>query len=173
MKILYNNSYGDFSFSKEFDDEYIRRTGKKPNTEARIFRLVGPESIRTDPVAVALWEEKGSEWCSGPGAAIELYEIPAVFEHYWEIEENNGDESVRVLISEALADILHDYMGSGDMATLVTRYRAIMSASTRATGSIQTHAATLVPILKRQTLVNPDELGVSSGIPDYGFFSTG
>jgi hypothetical protein len=129
MKVLYNNCYGiGFSFSEVFVAEYERRTGKTINITRALFNR-GSGSIRCDPVAIALAEEKGSEWISGPGSEIMIYDVPDVFERYWEIEENDGDEYVRILVSEALADILHTFMDTGDIVALKTQYAAILHPS--------------------------------------------
>jgi hypothetical protein len=130
ISILYNDSYGDFCFSPAFNAEYMARTGKPTHVTERILRLVGPESIRMDAVAIALWYEKGSEWCSGPGAALELRTLPAIFERYWTIDEYSGSETVHVNIDEVYADALHDYMRTGDNGLLVDRYRMIRAAAT-------------------------------------------
>ncbi len=130
VKILYNNCYGGFDFSEEFKAEYARRKGEPIESRGRLYRL-GSDSIRCDPVTVAIFEEFGSERSSGPHSAIELCEIPATFAHYWEVEESDGDETVRVVISEAYADILHTYMASGDTAALVRQYRALKVAEDR------------------------------------------
>jgi hypothetical protein len=129
MKILYNNCYGPgFTLSDAFLEEYEKRTGKKLEP-AKVLFHTGVGSIRCDSIAIALFEEKGSEWCSAPGSDIAIRDIPSVFDHYWEIEESDGDEYVRILVSEALADILHTFMQTGDRATLDRQYAAIIAAS--------------------------------------------
>lgn len=131
IKILYNNCYGGFQFSAEFEAEYKRRTGRDVTRDGGLYRT-GPGSIRCDPVAVAIFEEFGSEWSSAPGVcALEIHTIPAVFERYWEVDESDGDESVRVNAMEAYADMLHTFMGTGDQAALVQQYRAAKSAEER------------------------------------------
>ncbi len=130
IKILYNNCYGGFNFSDEFATEYKRRKGETISARGRLYRI-GENSIRCDPVAVAIFEEFGSERSSGEASAIELCEIPAIFGHFWEIDEYDGDETVRVNVSQAYADILHAYMSSGDLATLVTQYRSIKTAESK------------------------------------------
>lgn len=131
IKILYNNCYGGFQFSAEFEAEYKRRTGRDVTRDGGLYRT-GPGSIRCDPVAVAIFEEFGSEWSSAPGVcALEIHTIPAVFERYWEVDESDGDESIRVNAMEAYADMLHTFMGTGDQAALVQQYRAIKSAEER------------------------------------------
>lgn len=129
MKVLYNNCYGEgFTLSDAFLEEYEKRTGKKLDP-AKILFYKGVTSIRCDPVAIALFEEKGSEWCSGYDSMLAIRDVPAVFDRYWEIEEGDGDEYVRILISEALADVLHAFMQTGDRATLDRQYAAIIAAS--------------------------------------------
>jgi len=128
-QVLYNNSYGDgFVFSEAFLAEYEARTGKKLNVFQELIRI-GPESIRCDPVAIAIFKEKGAEWCSGPTSELALREFSNVFEQYWEIEEQDGDEHVRLLVSEALADVLHEFIRTGDKATLDRQYKAIVTAA--------------------------------------------
>jgi len=122
MKVLYNNCYGDgFVFSEAFLAEYKKRTGQTLDTYKALFHL-GPQSIRCNATAIAIFEEKGSEWCSGPSSELAVFEVPAPYRAYWEIEEDGGDERVRLLKSEALADILHAFMKTGDRAALDRSY---------------------------------------------------
>jgi hypothetical protein len=127
-KVLYNNSYGiGFSFSDAFIAEYEGRVGKKLDSTKALF-YKGADSIRCDPIAIAIFEEKGSEWCSGEGSSIALRNVHPVMARYWEIEETEGDEYVRIMSSEALADILHAFMLTNDRTTLDKQYAAIMEA---------------------------------------------
>jgi hypothetical protein len=127
-KVLYNSSYGPFDFSTAFEAEYAARAGRNVDTAKRLFHL-GSQSIRTDPIAIALLEEKGTEWSSGPQSYIEVRAFSSVFEKYWEVEEDDGDETVRLLVSEALADVLHTYMQTGDLETLKAQYKRITEAA--------------------------------------------
>ena len=127
MKVLFNASFGaGFAFSDDFNAEYKARTGAAPRTFERL--LPSAESIRVDAIAIAILEEKGSEWISGPHAAIEVREIPDIFARYWTIDEYEGEESVRIDINEALADILHTFMETGVKSILEYQYKAIMDA---------------------------------------------
>ena len=129
VKVLYNNCLGvGFSFSDEFVAEYERRAGKRIEVHRALFRN-GPDSIRCDPIAVAIFEEKGTAWCSGKGSEIAIYDIPAALTRYWEIEEDEGDEYVRIMVAEALADILHTFMETGDLAVLKRQYATIIASS--------------------------------------------
>jgi hypothetical protein len=125
LKILYNDCYGGFCFSAEFEAEYERRTGKK----IQDICPYGPNhAIRADPISVAIFEEKGTEWCSGRSSSLKLHTIPTVLAKYWDIDDNDGDETVRVSIEGALADILETYMQTGDHAAMIDQYRRIKTA---------------------------------------------
>lgn len=128
IKILYNNCYGDFNPSDEFEEEYLRRTGNPINRDSDKFWNTGPGSLRCDPIAIAIVEEFGSKRSSGPNSEIEIREIPAVFARHWDIKEYDGDETVNINITEAFADILHGFMDSGDLGILVKQYRTIKTA---------------------------------------------
>lgn len=151
IKILYNNCYGGFEVSEAFKEEYRRRTGKTINQDAIEFWNTGPDSFRCDPVAVAIVEEFGSERSSGHSSVIEIREIPAVFARHWNIKEYDGDETVKVNITEAYADILHGFMDSGDLGLLVKQYRTIKTAEQRlrsASAQPETPAGGLLPVVK-------------------------
>ena len=128
LKILYNNCYGGFDFSEAFLAEYKARTGKTLDTFKALFRQ-GLNSIRCDPLAIAILEEKGSALCSGSYSVLAIHEIPAIFSNYWEIDDYDGDEHVRILVNDALADILHTFMDTNDRATLDRQYKAITDAA--------------------------------------------
>jgi len=136
-QVLYNNSYGDgFEFSKAFLDEFAKRRGGKELDATKALFWKGKGSIRCDPLAIALFKEKGSEWSSGPTSSLQLREFSSVFENYWEIEEQDGDEYVRVLVAEALADVLHVFIQTGDKEALDRQYKAIMDANEKLTQAI-------------------------------------
>jgi len=126
MKVLYNNCYGSgFCLSDAFVAEYNKRTGKELDQVKALF-YKGAGSIRCDPVAITLFEEMGSVWCSGPDSELAIRDVPDVLSRYWEIEESDGDEYVRVCVAEALADILHTFMQTNNRADLDRQYDAIM-----------------------------------------------
>lgn len=122
IKVLFNDCYGGFGFSPSFLAEYKARTGK----EIKAAHARWNKELRHDPVAVAIWLEKGSAWCSDrAGSSIQMREIPAVFERYYEITDYDGDESVRVQVSDAMADALETFMEFGDREALNRQYAAI------------------------------------------------
>lgn len=129
MKVLYNDCHGGFGFSKDFEDEYKLRTGNRI-AYTRYYGY-GSQSIRIDPVAIAIFEEKGSEWCSGEYCVLTLREIPTAFADYWTIEDYDGLETVQVNSDSALADVLEAYILSGDHGAMMDQYRRIKSALTQ------------------------------------------
>jgi len=129
MQVLYNDAYGDgFQLSSDFLEEYKVRTGK----EIKPSRVLFHKTFRTDPVALAIYNEKGTEWCSAPQSYITVREFSSIFANYWEIEEQDGNETVRLLVSEALADVLHTYVATGDKPTMERQYKAIVAAAEEA-----------------------------------------
>ena len=131
IKVLYNDCYGGFNLSDAFMAEYEKRTGKA--IDKIQYYGASPKSIRIDPVAIAIFEEHGSEWCSGLHSHIEARKIPAALVDYWEIEEYDGNEHVRVNIAYALADVLETYIQTGDHATMLAQYRHIKTAENQLT----------------------------------------
>lgn len=127
MKVLYNDCYGGFNFSEAFLAAYKTRTGRALDPDRALFR-VGPNSIRCDPDAIALVEQHGSEWASGPHAYIAIREFPDLFAHYWSIDEYDGSETVQISVSDVLADALDTFMATRDLATLERQYLAIQAA---------------------------------------------
>ena len=127
-RVLYNDCYGDFSFSDAFVAEYEKRSGTSMEADGRLYRI-GVNSIRCDPIALQLFDERGSEWSSGPDASLAVRDVPDLFALYWEIDEYSGNETVRVKVTDALADILETFIDGGDEATLRRQYAVIMAAA--------------------------------------------
>ena len=154
IKILYNDCYGGFEFSNEFLEEYKARTGKALNTYSALFRQ-GPNSIRCDPIAVAIVEERGSAWASGSHSEIAIREIPAVFARYWTIDEYDGDETVLVDVSAALADILQTFMETRNMEEMERQYKTVMDArlGMMKLPVVPAPEATTPPVLKTESNV--------------------
>jgi hypothetical protein len=198
IKILYNDCYGGFNFSEEFAAAYKARTGQDVNSFERRYR-VGPNSVRCDPVAVELFERLGAEKSSGRHASLAVREIPALFERYWSIDEYDGSESVCVRVDEAYADLLHQYMETGNSAALCDGYRAVRAAATRlaesagygvdavvadtdaatdaATDATATATATAAqsPLLKRPSIVSEEEAAADdyARTVGYSYFGIG
>lgn len=132
VRVLFNDCYGDFAFSANFDAEYLKRTGHPIETDGRLYRI-GSNSIRCDPVALAIFDEFGSAWCSGLEAELAVREVPAIFALYWEIDDYGGNETVRLRVDEAMSDILETFIDTGDEVTLRRQHAAISEASGRNT----------------------------------------
>lgn len=88
FKVIINDCFGGFGFSKQFVSEWRARGGTEE---------YGPS--RTCPIAIALLEEKGSKWSSDSCASLAIAEIPDdVLEENggngWSIDEYDGAETV-------------------------------------------------------------------------------
>lgn len=167
-KVLYNNAYGDgFELSKPFLEEFTKRRGKEIDINKALF-WKGTGSIRCDPLAIALFQEKGSEWSSGPTASIQLREFSAVFDKYWEVEEQDGDEYVRVLVTDALADILHTFVETGDKEALDRQYKAIMDGANTLNESIYSLPAATTAGAEGELKKAPDSVVAHVGHTYFG-----
>lgn len=108
IPILYNRCYGGFNFSKAFVQEYFRRrpTSTLPKPTHMIYGGFEHDEIRrTDPLAVAIFEEKGSEWSSGQHAELFLKHVPTDLVKYMHIGEYDGWECVAVDWEKAFNDL--------------------------------------------------------------------
>jgi hypothetical protein len=128
FKVLYNDCYGSFDFSDAFLAEFNKRTGRDLDTQKALFHL-GPNSIRCNPIAIAIFEEYGAEWCSGKDSYLAVRELSTVFAHYWEIDEYDGNETVRADVNAALVDCLDTFMQTRDAAILEEQYAEIKAAA--------------------------------------------
>jgi len=128
IRVLFNDCYGDFAFSEAFEAEYLKRAGHAVEADGRLYRI-GSNSIRCDPVALAIYDEFGSEWCSGQEAELAIRDVPAIFASYWEIDDYGGNETVRLRIDEAMADILETFIQTGDEAALRRQHAALSEAA--------------------------------------------
>ncbi|KAL3905104.1 MAG: hypothetical protein SGILL_009814 [Bacillariaceae sp.] len=91
---LYNNDYGGFGWSKRAREELARRGCNETNHW-------DCNTERTDPIAVALFNEMGSKWCSGEYCEMARTTVPEKYLEYVELSEYDGDESVRVNYDKA------------------------------------------------------------------------
>ena len=161
FKVLYNDCYGGFDFSDAFLAEFKKRTGRDLDTQKALFHL-GPNSIRCDPIAVAIFEEYGTEWCSGGGAFLAVRELPALFAHYWEIDEYDGNETVRADVNAALVDCLDTFMQTRDTAILEKQYAEIKAAARSlwtAPLSPKEPVNVTPPVLKQEAETGPNGYG--------------
>ena len=127
LSILYNDCTGGFRFSDNFLEEYKRRTGEIAPALGGNWRNK-QECIRCNPIVIEIFEEKGSQWCSGRNSRIRQINIPAIFTDFWKIEEYHGHEAVSVDVNHALADVLERFMNHQNLIILENEYRVIKEA---------------------------------------------
>ena len=98
--ILYSPRSNGCSFSDEAFAELLRRgyTGERPRSSESMSW-----DVRTDPIALALVDEKGSAWCMKHShAEIEMMAVPVRFADFVEIKgSGEGDERVVVNFDDA------------------------------------------------------------------------
>ena len=99
--VLYNDCYGGFGLTKHFIEEYTKRTGLVTSS----FSIK-----RTDRVAVEIFNEKGSSWCSRPCSKIEIEYVPAWLEDYIEVNEYDGAETIFIDKHLAIYDKTKEYI---------------------------------------------------------------
>ena len=107
IKVLYNASpnYCEAAFSDEFKREWVARNSyATPLSPLR--------ALRDCPIAIAIFEERGPAWSSGPYTVLAAKEIPTVFRQYWKIESPSlyGAEEVIVDTECAIAQCLANFM---------------------------------------------------------------
>ena len=118
MKVLYNTCYGGFNFSNKFVAEFNRRFPDKAITSY-------DEGCRSDPDAVALFEELGSEESSGHYAELSVMEIPD--DVNWSIREYDGRESVQWDIpNDRIIQDLMDILKGRKKETEVSKFTQMM-----------------------------------------------
>ena len=91
-KFLVNKCYGGFSFSEEMKKELGARLG---------CEILWDDDYATDPVAIDLFEERGSKWVSGRRAKLELVELPDETTD-WCLEEYDGMEQIVYVVDGKL-----------------------------------------------------------------------
>ena len=159
FKVLYNDCYGGFAFSEAFLAEFKARTGRILDTQKALFHL-GSNSIRRDPVAIAIFEECGAEWCSGKDSYLAVRELPVIFERYWEVDEYDGNETVRADVNAALVDCLDTYMQTRNVTVLDKQYAEIKAAARSMWDappvSPKEPVNIVPPVLKQESLIQPN-----------------
>ena len=122
----------DLHFSDEAVAELDRRGYPTPRTATALdYHLRGME-VRTDPIALALFDEKGSKWCSG-GIDLRMKAVPArVADFVWVEDVSERFEIVCVDFDKAFRygmGMIVDNEGS--TMDDVRAWRAIVSAAER------------------------------------------
>jgi hypothetical protein len=115
--MLFNNSvsYSGFEFSKECKKELHRRGLLNTNYNDDYLSNCVTEPLRSHPVVLQIFDEMGSEWCSGDDSKIEKEIIPAGFSKWAKVIGcEGGSEFIRVDFDKAYADSLDDLLDRPD-----------------------------------------------------------
>lgn len=108
--ILYNCRYGGFCFSTEFITEYCKRIKISPEEQHEFRYKIIHSNYRTNPTAIEIFKEKGSEWCSGQYSELRLKEFPIYLKPYWEVTEYDGMEIVQISHGKFYARLVNTYL---------------------------------------------------------------
>jgi hypothetical protein len=128
LSILFNDCVGGFRFSEKFLEEFERRTGEVCSNFGGGWRNRNT-TMRINPIALEIYQEYGSAWCSGRNSRIRCYNIPAIFADSWIIEEYHGHETVVVDMNLAYANALDRFINGGrNERALDQEYEAIKEA---------------------------------------------
>ena len=102
-----------FALSDDCEREYTTRSGYNANTAKRLSIPFSTDpdtqvplytNIRSDPVLVCLYREKGSAWCSGRDSQLHLEVVPGYFSEYVNIQVKDGREVLEVEWYESMED---------------------------------------------------------------------
>ena len=102
MYVMYNGKYGGFSFSEQF----CKELGKRLNTTVNRHDT----KYRNNQEACKLLMEKGSKWCNGRCANLQLVSIPKCMAHAYEVDDYDGYECIFILKGEAIAGETRSYV---------------------------------------------------------------
>lgn len=94
MKMIINSCYGGFGIAgplKEWEEQ--KNAGLDPDTDWQKWYDLGDHENRTNPEAIVILEEYGTQACSGPYARLKVVAIPDTVTD-WQIDEYDGFESV-------------------------------------------------------------------------------
>lgn len=145
-KIILNKCYGGYGWSEEATFEYLDRLGKDYKcfdyddneltkeeylahggwgyikVDGKWFDGIG----REDPIAIALLEEKGSEYCSGSAAELVIKEYD---KEDWiaKIDEYDGCESLE-LIPRLTEERIHSCANVDEIVNLLKRLGCFYAA---------------------------------------------
>lgn len=148
QKVILNGCYGGYCWSHDAILEYLKRAGKKnikyvsdpwdPRNEIPETKdaYLGPNGIfvnlyvdgeffsereidRTDAIAIALLEEKGSEFCSGSSAKLYIDEYDDSLFRYW-INDYDGAEQLE-LVPHLTKKQIYDLGGNHSIIELLQK----------------------------------------------------
>ena len=125
VEILYNKCFGGFGFSSEAMNEYYNR---KQTVDPSSFSEY--EIERHDPVMLQIVKELGPR-ANGYCARLAIQSIPSHFVKYYEIDEYDGSESVRIKYDAYRIDAAKALLRDANLskAEKIWRAAAVLSAN--------------------------------------------
>lgn len=115
--VMYNACFGGYSFSDAFCKEYKKRLGEPAaeDDDSDDEYMIRRRMQRTDPVAIQLLQEKGSDWSSNhPVSQIRVAWLPDLFREYYRIDAYDGLENVLVDYGKIYRDVLRKHLALPD-----------------------------------------------------------
>ena len=117
MKVLINSCYGGFGYSAKaismyLDAKAVKYTGEIVDCYSTVTledgrKFSSYDIDRDDPTIIRIFEEIGSEECSGDHSNLTCVEIPDGCKDFYEISEYDGYESIEYWV-EATFDEVKD-----------------------------------------------------------------
>lgn len=130
-KIVYNNSYGGFSISKEALDLYNKKRRDAGLGAIEILYSRGCHSLRTDPMFISAIEELGLEKASGSCARLQIMEVPKAFKDYYQVDAYEGVEELYLdggLILNDLLELVNvSQLSETKMRSLLTKLKSFVA----------------------------------------------
>lgn len=100
IEVMYNDCYGGFRFSKLALDEYNKNC---------IFESNGFDIDRNDPIMIGLCKQLGPA-VNGPHTKIKIQMIPKIYQHYYDIDEYDGKETIVIDYTTYKLDTIKNIM---------------------------------------------------------------
>lgn len=123
--VIYNDCYGYFGFSDEFEEELSRRV-----SPAAPPTLSGHISVRTHPAVLALLKEWGKKRSSAEGACLRIQSVPSMFlpKFIDILDYDEGKEMVFINTNRAIAAATRAFLVHRNVDTLVNAVKDIDEA---------------------------------------------
>lgn len=99
MRVVHNRCHGGFGLSTKAEKELGISHGRDIN--------------RTDSSLLSLIDRRGTEWCSGKYAKLEVFNVPNSWKECWTLVEYDGAEDVKFDGEKWLKENLEQLVANG------------------------------------------------------------